>query len=92
MVSPGNMFTTRFLNTAYSSRAFWEAALNFLVAFVSVLLELYAGLPVAWGDEISSCLLFCHLLSLAFSCIFWLCHNLKKDLFYQKIHIKTGKC
>ena len=92
MVSPGNMFTTRFLNTAYSSRAFWEAALNFLVAFVSVLLELYAGLPVAWGDEISSCLLFCNLLSLTFSCCFWRCHNLKKDLFYQEIHINTGKC
>ena len=92
MVSPGNNSTARFLNTALFSGAFWKVALNFLVAFASVLLELYAGLPVTWGDEISSCLLFCHSLSFAFSCCFWWCHNLKKDLFYQEMHTKTGKC
>ena len=68
MVSPGNNSTARFLNTALFSGPFWKVALNFLVAFASVLLELYAGLPVTWGDEIISCLLFCY---------FWWCHNLK---------------
>ena len=92
MVLPGNNSTARFLNTALFSVASWKVALDFLVAFASVLLKLYAGLPVTWGDEISSCLLFRHLLSLALSCCFWWCNNLKKDLFYQEIHTKTGKC
>ena len=56
MNSPGNISTARFLNTALFSGAFWKVALNFLIAFVSVLLELYAGRPVTWRDEISSCL------------------------------------
>ena len=60
MVSSGNNFTARFLNTTFFFLAlFGKLLLTFLVWFASVLLDLYDRLPVAWGGEISSCHLFC---------------------------------
>ena len=69
MVSPGNSFTARFLNTTlFFLGLFGKLHSTFLVAFASVLLDLYARLPVVWGGEISCWLLFC----LCFCCsIFW---------------------
>ena len=60
MVSPGNSFTVRFSNTTlFFLRFFGKLRSIFFVAFASVLLDLYARILAAWGDEISSCFLFC---------------------------------
>ena len=58
MVSPGNNFTARFLKIPFFFLGHfgkWRSAL--LVAFASVLLDLYAGLPVVGVEFI--CLLRC---------------------------------
>ena len=60
MILPASNYTAKFLNNAvFFMGIFGKLHSTFLAAFTFVLLDLYAQLLLAWGGEISSCILFC---------------------------------